>query len=150
RRRLETASAASEMPGLRTAWACAENPQNLASTPSGPLDDTIVTALALAVTIPHLSAYSSMSGPNSPILGCGRTFWGAFPSIIVDSVLTTSRIRSEFRQTSVALPETLRIALDTLRAHKLRTFLTLLGVILAVATLVAVMSILNGLNRYVA
>jgi len=91
-----------------------------------------------------------MSGPNSPILGCGRTFWGAFPSIIVDSVLTTSRIRSEFRQTSVALPETLRIALDTLRAHKLRTFLTLLGVILAVATLVAVMSILNGLNRYVA
>ena len=57
---------------------------------------------------------------------------------------------SEFRQTSVALQETLWIALDTLRAHKLRTFLTLLGVILAVATLVAVMSVLNGLNVYVA
>jgi putative ABC transport system permease protein len=54
------------------------------------------------------------------------------------------------RQTSVALEETLRLALDTLRAHKLRTFLTLLGVILAVTTLVAVMSVLNGLNLYVA
>jgi putative ABC transport system permease protein len=50
----------------------------------------------------------------------------------------------------VALRETLAIAFDTLRAHKLRTFLTLLGVILAVATLVAVMSVLNGLNVYVA
>jgi putative ABC transport system permease protein len=59
-------------------------------------------------------------------------------------------VASEFRQTSVALQETLWIALDTLRAHKLRTFLTLLGVILAVATLVAVMSVLNGLNVYVA
>src|ERR1700685_1569939 len=46
--------------------------------------------------------------------------------------------------------ETLWICLDTLRAHKLRTFLTLLGVILAVTTLVAVISVLNGLNLYVA
>ena len=50
----------------------------------------------------------------------------------------------------MALRETLAIALDTLRAHKMRSFLTLLGVILAVATLVAVMSVLNGLNVYVA
>jgi putative ABC transport system permease protein len=57
---------------------------------------------------------------------------------------------SEARETVVALQETFRIALDTLQAHKLRTFLTLLGVILAVTTLVAVMSILNGLNVYVA
>ena len=57
---------------------------------------------------------------------------------------------SEARETSVALQETFRIALDTLRAHKLRTFLTLLGVILAVTTLVAVISVLNGLNVYVA
>jgi len=48
------------------------------------------------------------------------------------------------------LQETLRISMDTLRAHKLRTFLTLLGVILAVTTLVSVMSVLNGLNVYVA
>jgi putative ABC transport system permease protein len=54
------------------------------------------------------------------------------------------------RQTVVALRETCVIAVDTLRAHKMRTFLTLLGVMLAVTTLVAVMSILNGLNIYVA
>src|SRR6266852_7707676 len=50
---------------------------------------------------------------------------------------------------SVALGETLRLALDTLRAHKLRSFLTLLGVILAVTTLVAVMSVVEGLNLYI-
>jgi putative ABC transport system permease protein len=52
--------------------------------------------------------------------------------------------------TGVALGETLLQALDTLRAHKLRSFLTLLGIILAVTTLVAVMSVVNGLNLYVA
>jgi putative ABC transport system permease protein len=57
---------------------------------------------------------------------------------------------SEARQAVGALRETIWIALDTLRAHKLRTFLTLLGVILAVTTLVAVISVLNGLNVYVA
>src|ERR1700691_909063 len=57
---------------------------------------------------------------------------------------------SKARQTLGALRETIWIALDTLRAHKLRTFLTLLGVILAVTTLVAVISVLNGLNVYVA
>ncbi len=46
--------------------------------------------------------------------------------------------------------ETIRLALDTLRAHKLRSLLTLLGVILAVTTLVAVMSVVAGLNSYVA
>ena len=64
--------------------------------------------------------------------------------------MKTSPAQTSTRQTLVALQETIWIALDTLRAHKLRTFLTLLGVILAVTTLVAVMSVLNGLNVYVA
>ncbi|HEV2297713.1 MAG TPA: ABC transporter permease, partial [Candidatus Acidoferrales bacterium] len=55
-----------------------------------------------------------------------------------------------FRQASVTLREASWLAFDTLRAHKLRSFLTLLGVILAVTTLVSVMSVLNGLNLYVA
>jgi len=55
-----------------------------------------------------------------------------------------------FRSAAVTLGETLRLALDSLRAHKLRSFLTLLGVILAVTTLVAVMSVIAGLNMYVA
>src|SRR3984957_960923 len=55
-----------------------------------------------------------------------------------------------FRANLVAFTETFKLALDALRAHKLRSFLTLLGVILAVLTLVAVMSVVAGLNLYVA
>jgi putative ABC transport system permease protein len=50
----------------------------------------------------------------------------------------------------VALGEAFRMALDALRSHKLRSYLTLLGIVLAVTTLVAVMSVVNGLNLYVA
>jgi putative ABC transport system permease protein len=42
------------------------------------------------------------------------------------------------------------IALDTLGANKLRTVLTLLGVVIATTTLIVVMSIINGMNLYVA
>src|SRR5207247_1896637 len=49
----------------------------------------------------------------------------------------------------VSLLEILRVAVATLRAHKLRTFLTLLGVILGVMTVVAVVSVISGLNAYV-
>ena len=49
-----------------------------------------------------------------------------------------------------ALGEAFRLALYALRAHKLRSYLTLLGIVLAVTTLVAVMSVVNGLNLYVA
>ena len=50
----------------------------------------------------------------------------------------------------VTFYETFKLSLDALRAHKLRSFLTLLGVILAVTTLVFVMSVIAGLNLYVA
>ncbi|MGH9790978.1 MAG: ABC transporter permease, partial [Candidatus Acidiferrales bacterium] len=62
----------------------------------------------------------------------------------------TQQNRKKRKAGSVALRETILLALDTLRVHKLRSFLTLLGVILAVFTLVGVMSIVEGLNRYVA
>jgi putative ABC transport system permease protein len=55
-----------------------------------------------------------------------------------------------WRGGAVTMVETMRLALDALRAHKLRSFLTLLGVILAVTTLVAVMSVVSGMNFYVA
>src|SRR3974390_2967233 len=58
--------------------------------------------------------------------------------------------RQSFGGAWVTFAETMRLALDSLRAHKLRSFLTLLGVILAVATLVSVMSIIEGLNFYIA
>jgi len=46
--------------------------------------------------------------------------------------------------------ETLRIAVAALGRHKLRSFLTLLGVIIGVMTVIAVVAIINGLNAYVA
>jgi len=42
------------------------------------------------------------------------------------------------------------IALEALRTHKLRSFLTLLGVVIATTTLIVVMSIVNGMNVYIA
>jgi putative ABC transport system permease protein len=50
----------------------------------------------------------------------------------------------------VLLREPVAIALAALRAHKLRSFLTLLGVIISVTTLIAVISIVEGLNTYIA
>src|ERR1700674_2062561 len=42
------------------------------------------------------------------------------------------------------------IALEALRAHKMRTFLTVLGVVIATTTLIVVMSVVNGMNLYIA
>jgi putative ABC transport system permease protein len=66
-----------------------------------------------------------------------------------DRVLSLTRL-ARVRRSLVAFSETFRLALDSLRAHKLRSFLTLLGVILAVTTLVVVMSFVAGMNFYVA
>ncbi len=45
--------------------------------------------------------------------------------------------------------ELLRVALRAIRAHKLRSFLTLLGIIIGVSTIVGVVGIIAGLNTYV-
>ncbi|OQX53428.1 MAG: hypothetical protein B5M54_06890 [Candidatus Aminicenantes bacterium 4484_214] len=47
------------------------------------------------------------------------------------------------------LGESLRMALSSLWANKLRSFLTLLGIIIGVLTIIAVVSIIQGLNNYV-
>src|SRR5258706_4701645 len=65
-------------------------------------------------------------------------------------VESTGLKMGSLRSAAVTMLETVRLSLDALRAHKLRSFLTLLGVILAVTTLVAVMSVVAGLNFYVA
>ncbi len=57
--------------------------------------------------------------------------------------------RSNLRR-GVSLKEPTLIALETLRTHKLRSFLTLLGVILSVSTLIVVVSLVEGTNKYVA
>ncbi|MBM3796078.1 MAG: FtsX-like permease family protein [Acidobacteria bacterium] len=46
--------------------------------------------------------------------------------------------------------EAVRIAFDSLRSSKLRSFLTLLGIILATTTLIAVMSVIHSMDLYIA
>ena len=50
----------------------------------------------------------------------------------------------------MTLTEGLRIALQSLWANKLRSFLTMLGVVIAVAAVIAVVTFTSGLDRYVA
>ena len=53
-------------------------------------------------------------------------------------------------QTHASFWEAVTGAAASLRASKLRSFLTLLGIILATTTLIAVMAVINGMNVYVA
>src|SRR5690349_24404628 len=46
--------------------------------------------------------------------------------------------------------EAVKGAVASLRASKLRSFLTLLGIILATTTLIAVMSVISGMDVYIA
>ena len=50
----------------------------------------------------------------------------------------------------VTAREAFWIALEALRTHKMRSFLTLFGVVIATTTLIVVMSIVNGMNLYIA
>src|SRR4030095_1163290 len=47
------------------------------------------------------------------------------------------------------LSETLKLALSAIWAHKLRSFLTLLGMIIGVTAFMVVLSLLQGFNAYV-
>jgi putative ABC transport system permease protein len=48
------------------------------------------------------------------------------------------------------LREPFFVALETLRTHKLRSFLMLLGIVLSVSTLIMVVALISGVNLYVA
>jgi len=50
--------------------------------------------------------------------------------------------RAEFR-------ENLLVSLDTLRAHKVRSGLTLLGIVIGVASVISVAAIIDGLNKFI-
>ena len=57
--------------------------------------------------------------------------------------------KRQFRPTA-SFWEANRIALDSLRKNKLRSFLTLLGIILATTTLIVVTALIHGMNLYIA
>lgn len=48
------------------------------------------------------------------------------------------------------LREPASVALETMRAHKMRSFLMLLGIILSVSTLIVVVALISGVNQYIA
>src|SRR5207237_10262589 len=50
----------------------------------------------------------------------------------------------------VLFREPVGVALATLRHHKMRSFLMLLGIILSVSTLIVVISLISGVNKYIA
>src|SRR5437899_9916511 len=54
------------------------------------------------------------------------------------------------RASTINLTEAVGIATGSLWAHKLRSVLTLIGVVIGVAAVIAVVSLINGANQYVA
>src|SRR5215467_14973428 len=54
------------------------------------------------------------------------------------------------RPSTMNLTEAVAIATSSLWAHKLRSVLTLIGVVIGVAAVIAVVSLINGANKYVA
>src|SRR3981189_3298572 len=54
------------------------------------------------------------------------------------------------RPTTMNFTEAVAIATSSLWAHKLRSVLTLIGVVIGVAAVIAVVSLINGANHYVA
>jgi putative ABC transport system permease protein len=57
---------------------------------------------------------------------------------------------SGVRKRGVLFREPVEVALETLRQHKMRSFLMLLGIILSVSTLIVVISLISGVNKYIA
>ena len=49
----------------------------------------------------------------------------------------------------IGVADNLALAVDSIRAHKLRASLTVLGLIMGVATLITVMTLVQGANLYV-
>jgi putative ABC transport system permease protein len=50
----------------------------------------------------------------------------------------------------VLFREPIHVAIETLYAHKMRSFLMLLGIILSVSTLIVVIALISGVNQYIA
>src|ERR1700688_3119268 len=54
------------------------------------------------------------------------------------------------RASTMHITEAVSIATSSLWAHKLRSMLTLIGVVIGVTSVIAVVSLINGANQYVA
>src|SRR5205085_10966923 len=68
----------------------------------------------------------------------------------IPAVAFVSRLSNPTEAVPMNFLEALSIAGRAIWAHKLRSFLTLLGTIVAVASVIFVVSLIEGFNRYVA
>jgi len=57
--------------------------------------------------------------------------------------------KKDIKDLSVRLQEALHIALVSMYSNKMRTILTVLGIIIGVGTVVGLISLVTGLNNYV-
>lgn len=80
--------------------------------------------------------------------------WGApkqFPSLVRRMGYgACARMNRGVLKRGVLFREPVGVALETLRQHKMRSFLMLLGIILSVSTLIVVISLISGVNKYIA
>src|SRR5262249_51874183 len=70
---------------------------------------------------------------------------------VVQSARKTARVASPSRQEARGHARFIdygRVALDSLRANKLRSFLTLLGIIIGITSIIAVICMIQGLDHY--
>ena len=69
----------------------------------------------------------------------------AIANTLADS--RASRLKALIRvENSLKLSEQVALALDTLRKNLLRSALTILGIVIGITTVIAVSSVINGLN----
>jgi len=68
----------------------------------------------------------------------------------VDHRFSVDRRAAKSSRQTASFGEAALVAADSLRSSKLRSFLTLLGIILATTTLIAVMSMIHGMDLYIA
>src|SRR5215469_9698736 len=61
------------------------------------------------------------------------------------SLIPTGRYKARFME----FKEAVKVALQSLWANKLRSILTLLGVVIGVTSVIAVVTLINGANTYV-
>ena len=72
------------------------------------------------------------------------------PRRLIPTVPFTSRTNSSSAFRLTAIWEAFRVATASLRANKLRTSLTLMGIVVGVTAVIAVVTIIKGLDKTVA
>src|SRR6266478_7803620 len=96
---------------------------------------------------------ASNSVPTKNVESSSSTKWSISNTTAKASSSGTAAMRSSSSTTakrSMNFSEAVAIATSSLWAHKLRSVLTLLGVVIGVAAVIAVVSLINGANQYVA